>query len=895
MASRYLYYNIADTLHATELKKTLHHNAMSEEQADGVDSFLKSLEEGTLLEGDLPVRLVCVQGDAGTGKTQAIVSLCNILPCPIVVGSTNPSSVNVAQRCRSAFPYSSCVQTQLSGTAWSALRWNIDKEKIGKRWEESICKIYTECVRTRKAPTDEQDREIYNLLNKSLFKKMRNKFDVESGKDPQKKIYTAWRHARNGSQLLSPKDKATQQLYEMFCSVPQEEMTQEDFNVALDFRCTTAFTEALPRQLLSNFLVMEEAARLPAYFFRIATYYHYMVRFAEKPPGYRNTMLTICFMGSPLQSKVIRFPDFSVMDEAVLDAEKRNTHISIYTVNRRTGGDSLKAAGLATVVHVLENDCPLRPEHCRLLDPFVVPETSFMNPTFAPNAMRLTHYHKRVVDFTNMANRLEENVVTFHEHVLISEGVRAVNRDNSIMQFLRKHGAARLPYRNTRAKDIKKEGVFQVAPGTPMVGERADRSMIPYTVVCIKRTLGKNTPVTVQHTTRLTPVEFRGTYFSFHNSATLSHSCQEQLWSLRIGLSFASMLCHTLSECESYSLLLVIDDVWVNAYQNAQDIILCKLDDVEQRASISACLTEAQDNLWDAVVDADNVGFVDTELRVEPFCGEEPRTFPDVVLRGDRFNNTVTLEDVVQFTPSDFQTHAAGKWKHLPYARSYKSTLCESILRKIHSAVSRGCMQLHDLLLMAPSGVLFRTVNVAVPDRWSIVFPNREFEWQSVAVGGEDEDDDNMEPKAKKAKTKGIKDKKAMPPNQTVDGNTESGHIGSSEGGIEDAPIGSDGEDEEVDELCEEEETSIIHLLHMVYDSRVRTIDSVQGDTITCGTLVDVKSIQTMGQLTVALTRNTDADNLMLTSSDITHIPARNPITKFVRLSARDTDCYYVK
>lgn len=894
MGSRELYYNISDTLHTAKLEKTLHKNAMSEEQADQVEFFLESLKEGTPLEGDLPVRLVCIQGDAGTGKTQSIVSLCSILPCPIVVGSTNPCSVNVAQRCKSAFPYSSCVQAQLSGTAWSALRWNIDTEKIGQRWEAAIYNIYAKCVSTKSAPTVEQDREIYRLLNKSLFPKMRERFTAESHKPPRNKIYGAWNAARTGSRSFSSNEKATTQLYEMFCSIPQDKMTQEDFNAALAFRTITAFTEALPRPLLSNFLVMEEAARLPAYFFRIATYYHYMIRFALKPPGYRDSMLTICFMGSPLQSKVIRFPDFSVMDEAVMDAQRRNTHVSIYTVNRRTGCNSLKAAGLATVVHVLENDCPLQQEHCRLLDSFRVPENSFMDPTFAPSAMRLTHYHKRAIEFTNMANCLEQNVVTFYEYVLISEGVNPVDPDDSTIRFLSKHGAARLPYRNTRAKDVKREAVCQLDLGGPILTV-SDDGAVRYSIACIKRTLGKNTPVTIQHTTRLIPVEFTGTYHTFHNSDALSHSCQEQVWSLRIGLSFASMLCRTLSERESYSLLMVIDDVWTNAYRCGQDISLCSVDDVEQRASISACLTEAHDALWDTVVHADKVGFVDLELRVEPFSEGGMHTFPDVILRGDRFPNTLMLEDVVQLTSSDFPPHGRISWKHLPYASAYKLTVCRQILRAIQKAVSKGAMELHDLLLMAPSGILFRTVNVVIPDRWSAVFPMREFEWKSVAVRSEDEDGDNMEPVTTKAK-------KTMVPGKAAGGSmddatTPPSHSGSSEGGMEDAHDGDDAdyEDEDDEEVCREEATSLVHMLHTVYDSRVRTIDSVQGDTITCGTLVDVQSIGSMGQLTVALTRNTDADNLMLTSSAITHIPTRNPITKFVRLSARDTDCYYVK
>jgi len=65
MNRRFLYYNISDTLHSLELQKTAYDNSMNEELADGVEEFLNSLKEDTDLKGDLPVRLVCIQGDAG--------------------------------------------------------------------------------------------------------------------------------------------------------------------------------------------------------------------------------------------------------------------------------------------------------------------------------------------------------------------------------------------------------------------------------------------------------------------------------------------------------------------------------------------------------------------------------------------------------------------------------------------------------------------------------------------------------------------------------------------------------------------------------------------------------------------------------------------------------------
>jgi hypothetical protein len=885
MEAQHLYYNIADTLHAAELNKTVHDNVMSESQAEGIEAFLWSLKENTPLQGDLPVKLVCIQGDAGTGKTQSVVSLCQMLPCPIVIGSTNPCSVNVGQRCRSAFPYSSCVQAQLAGTAWAALHWNIGSEAIGGKWEKGIHKIYAGCVGARSAPTDEQDKEIYSLLNQSLFPKMREKFAGERGKEPHSKIYAAWNHARNGAPF-STKEKAMQQLYEMFCSLPQGELTQADFNAALAFRCLTAFTDTLPRSLLSNFFIVEEAARLPAYFFRIIAYYHYMVRYTLKPPGYRDTMLTICFMGSPLQSRVIAFPDFSVMDEAVLDAEKRNTHVSIYTVNRRTCGKSLKAAALATVVKVLENDCPLQEEHARLLEPFVVQEQLFMEPTFAPSAMRLTHYHKRVVEFINKANSIEEDVVTFYEHIFISDGVKAKPADSAdaIMEFLHQNGPPCLPYRSNRAKDIRKEGAIN---GNLSVAGSSPDGPVLYRLVSMKRTLGKNSPISIQHTTRLMPVEFTGSCRSFYDSAALSHSCSEQLWSLRIGLSFANMLCGTLPENEACYLALLIDEAWVNAYRFAQDLSLCNFEDMEQLATISACLTEVQDSLWHATVEYDTVGFVDIELRVQPFSGEERRYFPDAILRGERFQDTVTLEDVMEVAPTDLMPGTINKY--IPHMGPYRSLLCKSILDKMSSALLNVNIRLHDLLIRTTSGILFRTVNRLVADRWSAVFPKSKFEWHSVLVddGAENADDD--EPKPKKAR-------QANRPSKTVDRNTEKANDTSKRGPEDNVAEGEEGDDEEEgEEECKEELTSILCMLHTVYDSRVRTIDSVQGDTITCSTFVDMHSIETMGQLTVALTRNTNPDNLMLTSNDLANISPRDPITKFVRLSARDKDCYYVK
>ena len=896
MESNYLYYNLADALHTERLKETIYDNSMSEEQAVGVEDFLHSLKTGSPLIGTLPVRLVCIQGDAGTGKTQAVVSLCQMLNCPIIVGSTNSCSVNVAQRCRSSFPYSSCIQAQLGGTVWAGMNWNVGSEIIGRKWEAEIAKIYMECVRAKAPPSVEQDMEIYNLLNKMLFPKMREKFELACEATPQKQIYATWESARTGGICTSTKT-ATRELYDMFCSIPREQITQEDFNAALAFRCLTAFSEQLPRPLLSNFLLIEESARLAAYFIRISSYYHYMVRFHLKPPGYRTSMLTICFMGSPLQSSVICFPDFSVMDEAVLDVDKRHTHISIYTVNRRTPTDSIKGKALASVVHVLENDCPLQQEHCRLLDPFVVPQKYFMDPTFAPSAIRLTHYHKTAVAFTDKANSMKNEVITFYEHIFISEGVKAKQGmgHNNIIEFLVKKGAACLPYRNTKAKDIKAEDVAEISP--PIV-VRLPTELVNYRIFSIKRVLGKNTPVIMQHTTRLTPVQFNGTYHAFYNAAALSDTCNEQLWSLRIGLSFASILLRSMRDDQSYSLAIAIDDVWYQLCLCAKDIFMCGFDDVEQRTAIAASLTESHDYLWRAVIQEDSVRFVYTVQTVVPFYGEERRSFPDTILIGNKFHSMLTLEGAVELTPPDI----LGKGYRMkgPHQTYYKSQLCMGIIKTLVHNISCDMLHLHDLLLRAHNGVLFRTVNTLVPDQWFSVFPRRHFQWESVAETVADEEGCGEVPESKKLK----QHSEAPTPTSTMNegaSDIESNYLSDSQQGWENARgQGNQGceveeEEEEEGELSPEEANSIIHMLHTVYDSRVRTIDSVQGDTIACSTLVDVQSIKTMGQLTVALTRNTDPDKLMLTSSDITHIPKRDPITKFVRLSARDTPCYYVK
>lgn len=908
MEANSIYYNISDTLHAARLKETLYDNAMTPEQANGVDTFLESLAGGTSVEGDLPIKIICIQGDAGTGKTQAIVSLCQILDCPIVLGSTNPSSVNVGERCRSAFPYASCLQAQLSGTVWAGLHWNIGSEEIGKKWEGELRRIYGECVRTKSAPNAQQDKAIYKLLNKMLFRKMREKFQKECEMTPQKWIYAAWKSARTGTLCFVPPNKAIQELYEMFCSVPEEEMTQEDFNAALAFRCLTAFTEILPRALLSNFVLIEEAARLPGYFLRIVAYYHYMVRYHIKPPGYRTSMLTICLIGSPLQSSVIKFPDYSVIDEAVLDAEKRNTHISVYTVNRRTPTLSAKAKALATVVHILENDCALRQEHCSMLEPFVVPRTSFMNPTFATSAMRLTHYHKNVIEFTDKANSLEHDVISFYEHIFVSVDVlpKKAFMHADILDFLCKKGPACLPYRSTRAKDIRNEGVLETA--LPVLVDFKEEESVTYRLFSMRRILGKNTPVATQHTARLTPVEFCGTYRYFYNSAAPSLSCSEHLWSLRIGLSFANLFCHTLSEEESYCMAIVIDNVWAKACQYAKEIAVTVFDNVEKLVVISACLTEAHEHLWQALVKEDSVGFLDLTLRVDPFYGtespcffdEEPPSFPYVFMRGDRFPYTLRVEDAVPLIASDI----IAKRMKPGNISTYSSELCYKISKSLRNAVWKNNFEVHDLLLRAPSGILFRTVNLLVPERWSSVFPKHQFEWKAC---DDDHSDDCLAPKPKKAKML----QKQMEKKTVAVNIRESGHMQHTERkepdnseAIRDDAIGEEeddyGDESEDGEQGEEnpgngEKNSIVHMLHAVYDSRVRTIDSVQGDTITCDTLVDVESIQTMGQLTVALTRNIDADSLMLTSSDITHIASRDPITKFVRLSARDTANYYVK
>jgi len=56
---------------------------------------------------------------------------------------------------------------------------------------------------------------------------------------------------------------------------------------------------------------------------------------------------------------------------------------------------------------------------------------------------------------------------------------------------------------------------------------------------------------------------------------------------------------------------IVIHNVWAQASQCAKEITSVPFDSVEELMAISACLTEAHDYLWQAVVKADTVGYLE--------------------------------------------------------------------------------------------------------------------------------------------------------------------------------------------------------------------------------------------------------------------------------------------
>ncbi len=83
-------------------------------------------------------------------------------------------------------------------------------------------------------------------------------------------------------------------------------------------------------------------------------------------------------------------------------------------------------------------------------------------------------------------------------------------------------------------------------------------------------------------------------------------------------------------------------------------------------------------------------------------------------------------------------------------------------------------------------------------------------------------------------------------------------------------------------------------MLHLAHDNSGQTADAIQGSTIHTPTLVHIASLQHKGQLTVALTRNTNPDDLHVTSCDIRHIAQRPPVIPFVKQVALNSDHYAV-
>lgn len=439
-----LHYIISDHLHLQHILSNINdkQSVNSRRKFLEINNSLHNFIKGKKLNrannklnynGDyLDFKLYSIQGNAGTGKTQTIIDLLLTLPRCIVCSSTNSAAKTVLQRIKEAIPRMS-KDTFIGTTVHSLLGWNIGKYMMSAETTRSINSLYTN-MKSDMVNYNNNYIQLLELLS-PLLSHLTNKnfFDFTNNEKLSALInimQSGTINTKKGKNNNRKKRCKRDDRLSCFGDINN----QCEFLFALETHARTVMAQEMPKLCLGNYIIIEEAGRLPAYFIHLVVYMWWLLNDHFNTPQCEKVIPYIILVGSTSQSTLIDF-DCSMLDECQLLMRVNDdiAKMSLFTYNRRMKSNSDMADVLSHVQNAIEFGEVLTLEMEHALEPLVV-ENLFYDPSFKPEAIRIVKKHSDAQKYVSLVHNSKFNkLAIIEEYVFVAGNIRTMQHKRKLV------------------------------------------------------------------------------------------------------------------------------------------------------------------------------------------------------------------------------------------------------------------------------------------------------------------------------------------------------------------------------------------------------------------------------------------------------------------------------
>lgn len=916
------------------------------------EKFLRIQTKGTNGEY-LDFKLYGIIGKAGTGKSQFITDIMLAFPRAILCSSTHAAANNVTTRLRNSIG-PSIKDAFIATTVHSLLGWNIDKYLLSPSTTKNLASDYEQmmsldsqtdtytydkiCVSIMNHLTpvinhlmDEHKKQVNFNSKLSAFVNAMTKNKDEYKKKKQNKILN--------SKLFRNNDR-----YKVFENL----QSQEEFIFALETFCRVLLNTELSKLLLGHVFIIEEAGRVPAYIIHLLINVWYHVNHYYQTPQCRTHMPIIFLVGSTSQSKVINF-NYSTLEECqtIMKFNKNKSGISLYTYNRRMSSTSIMAKLVSQIQTALEFGEQITEDMEKVLDPLVV-QNSFYDPSFRPDAIRIVKRHSDAKKYVEKFHNLKSgNLITIYEYLFVAGDIRSLSRKrhhssecvhNEINKFndtrLKKlskilercetfrgrhivGAAISAPAENlldqdefsyqyshkdtitnhlrekcnninftsntqslnslyTDLTDMNLAFTIEVLPADGDLDKNIVGECVTYHMYKLKRELTDNCTVIVNHKTKLNLRGFYGSFIEFSNIIIQNRDMLPHLFILRVALEYVEKY---ISCCDLETPHLNFENVisrdmssrfksktwvelnskltfWKSTIDTLHDNTKSKKYADNSDSNIDDHFYHDFQLLWNEIQISlfRDETFASYKLTVEPqFHSNESYIRSRNALPGD-----TTMCTFVKMVPFHFSNSWDISWsdkEHLPDRCSFKlKTFCGMLWSELKH-VKGFNTSIPAIRLLIGGKFIADTVPQLSNINWKSVFPQGLFAYakSSPSIGCSSTGKEN-----------------------------------------EDECDTNDLEDNPMVLSSDIERASVIGLFTNCVENVAQTIDFCQGATLSQPTYLDVGSCTSQRDLLVGITRNTNVEDLILTTNKISVLPPSDDLQRNALNITRSADVYKI-
>jgi hypothetical protein len=942
-----LHYMISDHSHINYMVDTFRDYGRTD---SSYEKFLRIQDKGTNGEY-LDFKLYGAIGKAGTGKSQFITDVILAFPRAILCSSTHAAANNVNTRLRNSIG-PSIKDAFITTTVHSLLGWNIDKYLLSPSTTEMLTSDYEQimsldsqtddytydkiCVSITNHLTpiithlvDEHKKQIHFNPKLSAFVNA-----MTRNKDEYKK--------KKQNKNLNSKSFRNNDKYEAFENL----QSQDEFIFALETFCRVLLSTELPKLLLGHIFIIEEAGRVPAYIIHLLINVWYHMNHYYQTPQCRTHMPIIFLVGSTSQSKVINF-NYSTLDECqtIMKFNTTKSGISLYTYNRRMSPTSVMAKLVSQIQTALEFGEQITEDMENALEPLVV-QNSFYDPSFRPDAIRIVKRHSDAKKYVEKFHEFNSgNLITIYEYLFVAGDIRSLSRKrqhscvhNKINKFnstrLKKLSKILERYKTSRTRhiigaaisasaenmldqdefsyqyshkdiitnhlrekcnninftsntqslntlykdftDMNLAFTIEALPDDGELDENIVGDCITYHMYKLKRELTDNCTVIINHKTKLDLRGFCGSFIEFSNIVIQNRDMLPQLFILRVALEYVEKY---ISCCDLETPHLNFENVisgdmssrfksktwvelnsklpfWKNTIDTLHDNTKSKKYADNSDSKTDEHLCHNFQLIWNEIQISlcRDETFASYKLTVEPqFHSDE-----SYIRSCNAFPGDTTMCTFLKMVPFHFANSWDISWsdkKHLPDRCSFKlKTFCGMLWSELKH-VKGFNTSIPSMRLLIGRNFIADTVPQLSNINWKSVFPQGLFTYaKSTPSSG-------CSPTAKEQEDKC--DTNALVDNPML--------------------LSSDVE-----------RASVIGLFTNCVENVAQTIDYCQGKTLKRRVYLDVESCTSQRDFLVGITRNTNIEDLILTTNKISGLPPSDDLQRNALNITRTADVYKI-